>query len=182
MPTAGRRANRSPRRSPARGGGRSGVILTWVGAIAGLAVLAFLIGRAGDEGASNSPTPLPTAGPLSISFGTGIDEATHLVTGPTDSFSPGDPFAYSVDPPAPPGVAQVYVEVSRIDGDVETVVQEATAQALRPGATSFGFVAEATPLIVNWGEGRYEMRIYLDPFGEVYAQGRFILVEPTLPQ
>jgi hypothetical protein len=158
------------------------VILTWIGALAGLAVLAFLIGRAGDEGAFSSPTPGPTTGPLPISFGTGIDESSHLVTGPTDSFSPGDTFAYSVDPPAPPGVAQVYVEVSRIDSEVETVVQQATAQALRPGATSFGFAVEATPLIVNWGEGRYAMKIYLDPFGEVYAQGRFILVEPTLPQ
>ncbi len=111
-----------------------------------------------------------------------MNSTTHLIASPTDSFSPGDTFAYSVDPATPPGVPNVYVAVARIESSGETEVQAPVAQALRPGTTSFGFAADATPLIAAWGEGRYVMRIYLDPFGEVYAQGRFVLVEPIQPE
>lgn len=187
MPVAGRRASgQGParRRRPGRGGhgSRATTILSWIGVIGALAVFAFVVGGVGSENGGSSPTPGPSSGPLPIAFGTGLDPTTHLITGPTDSFSPGDTFAYSVDPPLPPGVPNVYIAIARIEGGGETEVQAPVAQPLRPGAASFGFAVEATPLIAAWGEGRYVMRIYLDPFAEVYAQGRFVLVEPIQPE
>lgn len=187
MPVAGRRAagrgatgrGRRPVRRP---GLRWTTVLSWVGVLGALAVFAFVVGGVGSDDGTTSPSPNPTGGLMSIAFGTGLNPTTHLVTSPTESFSPGDTFAYSVDPPTPPGVPNVYVAIARIESSGETEVQAPVAQLLRPGATSFGFAVEATPLIAAWGEGRYVMRIYLDPFGEVYAQGRFVLVEPIQPE
>ena len=94
-----------------------------------------------------------------------------------------DPFAYSVSPFAPPGVVYVYVEVARITSSGEEVLQPPTAQRLLPDATSFGFQVETgRDMMALFGYGRFVMRIYLDPQGPIYAQGRFHLVEPGLPK
>lgn len=180
------------RRKPASGrrptpagpgdGGASG--LGCVGfSILGAGLLLVIIGLAVVVTQTPSaPTPTPPSGPLPIAFGYALDPDTHLVTEPGSQFHHGDPFCYSVDPPTPPGVGKVYVSIVQLQGGVETVLQPPTAQALRPDATTFGFEVTADEVISLFGYGRFTMKIYLDPDGEVYAQGRFELVDPGIPR
>ena len=129
-----------------------------------------------------SRSQTPAAGPLSVEFGLDLDKDTYLVTQPTSSFEVGDPFAYSVNPPVNPGVPQVYVSIITFRAGTEVVLQEPTAQRLLPEPASFGYKTTTNDMIELFGYGRFTMKIYLDPAGPVYAQGRFEIVEPSVPQ
>jgi hypothetical protein len=134
---------------------------------------------------SDLPTdadPTPPAGPLPITFGRALDPDTYLVTDATSRFEPGDPFAYSVNPPIHPGVPNVYVAVVTYDAGSEVVLQPPSAQRLLPEPVSFGYETTTNDLIQLFGYGWFTMKIYLDPAGAVYAQGRFEVVEPALPR
>jgi hypothetical protein len=134
------------------------------------------------SGLPNQPTPTPASGPLPITFGYALDPDTYLVTEPADAFHPADPFAYSVNPPVHPGVAQVYVAVVKYQAGVEVVLQPPTPERLLPAPASFGYETTTAELIELFGYGRFTMQIYLDPAGPVYAQGRFEVVEPAVPR
>ena len=148
----------------------------------GLGLVLILIGLASVvAGPPTEPTPSPQTGPLPITFGYALDPNTYLVTQPADQFEPGDHFAYSVNPPAHPGVPQVYVSVVTFRAGEEVVLQPPSPERLLPEPASFGYETEAADLIELFGYGRFTMRIYLDPAGPVFAQGRFEVVEPDLP-
>lgn len=159
----------------------------WLGrgstTVVGIGLVLILVGLASIvAGLPAEPSETPPAGPLPIMFGRALDPDTYLVTDPTSRFEPGDPFAYSVNPPAHPGVANVYVSVVTFRAGEEEVLQPPTAQRLLPEPLSFGYETTTNDLIVLFGYGRFTMKIYLDPAGPVYAQGRFEVVEPALPR
>lgn len=126
--------------------------------------------------------PTPASGPLPITFGRALDPDTYLVTEATSQFEPGDPFAYSVNPPVHPGVPNVYIAIVTYEAGSEVVLQPPSAQRLLPEPVSFGYQTTTSDLIELFGYGRFTMKIYLDPAGSVYAQGRFEVVEPALPR
>ena len=101
---------------------------------------------------------------------------------PPSRFEPGDPFAYSVNPPVHPGVPNVYVAIVTFRAGSEVVLQPPSPQRLLPEPVSFGYETTTSDLIELFGYGRFTMKIYLDPAGAVYAQGRFEVVEPALPR
>ena len=133
-------------------------------------------------GLPTEPEPTPQVGPLPITFGYALDPDTYLVTQPADQFEPGDPFAYSVNPPTHPGVPQVYISVVTFRNGEAVELQPPTPQRLLPEPVSFGYETKTADLIELFGYGRFTMRIYLDPAGPVYAQGRFEVVEPAVPR
>lgn len=134
------------------------------------------------SGLPAQPAPTPPSGPLPITFGYALDPDTYLVTQPAEEFHPADPFAYSVNAPVHPGVDQVYVAVFTYRAGQEVVLQQPTPERLLPSPASFGYETTTADLIELFGYGRFTMRIYLDPAGPVYAQGRFAVVEPAVPR
>jgi hypothetical protein len=151
--------------------------------IAGLALVLITIVAAGlVSGIPGSPEPTASSGPLPITFGLALDPDTYLVTQPTDRFEPSDPFAYSVSPTVHPGVDQVFVSVVTFRSGEKIVLQEPGPQRLLPEPVTFGYETKTVDLIELFGYGRFTMKIYLDPAGPVYAQGRFEVVEPALPR
>lgn len=171
------RRPRSAPREPGGGPGRGITIVIGIGLVLILIGLATVVAGLPDE-----PQPTPAVGPLLVEFGLDLDKDTYLVTQPTSSFEVGDPFAYSVNPPVNPGVPQVYVSIITFRAGVEVVLQEPTAQRLLPEPASFGYKTTTNDMIELFGYGRFTMKIYLDPAGAVYAQGRFEIVEPSVPQ
>ncbi len=171
-----RRPRMTPR-EPGGGPGRGTTLVIGVGLVLILIGLGTVV-----AGLPNQPEPTPAAAPLSVEFGLDLDKDTYLVTQPTSSFEVGDPFAYSVNPPVNPGVPQVYVSIITFRAGTEVVLQEPTAQRLLPEPASFGYKTTTNDMIELFGYGRFTMKIYLDPAGPVYAQGRFEIVEPSLPQ
>jgi len=162
-------------------GPRARTWLGWAAAALGVAVVAFVVGRAGSEAGLPSPSPSPSpSGPLSITFGTALDATSGEAIEPTDRFRAGDPFAYSVRMADAPGVDTIAVEIVRLNDDgTETV-----AQALADGeqgivATSpvFAFEVQTGTLLDAWGPGAYAMRIYLPGGADPIATGGFTLVE-----
>jgi hypothetical protein len=171
MPTAGRL-----RRGP---GPRARTWLGWLAAVVGVAIVAFLVGRAGSEVAIASPTPSPSAAPLSITFGAALDKVTGEATQLTDRFRADERISYSVHLATAAGVDHILVEIVRLDSPKGTVVQPPSRQGIV--ATSriiaFTFGRPTSTLLDKWGPGEYEMRIAL-PNGTVpFATGRFTLVE-----
>jgi len=165
------------RRGP---GPRARTWLGWAAAAVGVVVVAFLVGRAGSEAGLPSPRPSPSAaGPLAITFGTALDPASGEATHPTERFRAGDPIAYSVRLPAATGVATILVEIARLEGTQETVVQEPSTQGIDASSKVIGFTfAVPTSEVLNaWGPGDYVMRIYLPGGIDPIATGRFTLVE-----
>jgi hypothetical protein len=133
------------------------------------------------DGAAGPPDPSATdaADPSrAIVFGTAIDWATGEVSeaSRTARFADGDTFAYSV-PPAGPPPETVYVEVRRGQGG--EVVQAPAAQPLPEGAAVIAFSVPAANLLRDFGEGTFEMRIYLEPQGAPFAVGSFELIQPV---
>ena len=126
--------------------------------------------------------PTPPSGPLPITFGRALDPDTYLVTDATSRFEPGDPFAYSVNPAVHPGVPSVYVAIVTYQAGSEVVLQPPSPQRLLPEPVSFGYETTTNDLIELFGYGRFTMKMYLDPAGPVYAQGRFEVAEPALPE
>ena len=182
----GRRRGRSSQARPMaderRGGPgpRARMFLGWAAAVLGVGLVVFLIGRAGSEAGLPSPTPSPSAAdPQPITFGTALDPKSGEAVDPTDRFRAGDPIAYSVRLAAAPGVATILVEIVRIEGEQETVVQEPSTQGIDASSRVIGFTfAVPTGEVIDaWGPGDYAMRIYLPGAAEPIATGRFTLVE-----
>lgn len=176
-----RRRSQALRRMTA--GGRRPVpptrsVLGW--AVAGVALigLAVIVGRPSGEqqtfGGASSAAPIASH---DIVFGTGLDSGTNEPRGITRRFGADDTFAYAVTLPDPPGVAEVLVEVVRVEGGEETVVQEASVLEVQPHQLTIGFQLPADRLLAAWGPGDYEMRIYLAADEPATARGRFALVE-----
>lgn len=158
-------------------GPRARVWLGWAAAAGGIAVVAFIIGRAGAEAGLPSPTPLPSnPGPLPIAFGTALDPVTGEATSLTERFRAGDPFAYSVRLDAAPGVDSILVEIVRFEDGTEVVAQQPSAQGIVPTSRVVAFRVETSDLLTAWGAGSYAMRVYLGG-AEPVAVGRFTLVE-----
>lgn len=161
-------------------GPRARTWLGWAGALLGVGLVVFLIGRAGSEAGLTSPTPSSSAaGLLTINFGTALDPASGEAVDPTDRFRAGDPIAYSVRLASAPGVATILVEIVRLEGAAATVVQEPSTQGIDASSRVFGFTfAVPTGEVIDaWGPGDYAMRIYLPGGADPFATGRFTLVE-----
>lgn len=160
-------------------GPRARTWLGWAAAAIGVAVVAFVIGRAGSEAGLPSPAASQTAvALLSIKFGAALDPASGEAIQPTDRFREEDPFVYSVRMATPPGVDTILVEIIRLNDDAtETVAQPPSEQGIVPTSTVFAFEVEASTLLEAWGPGTYAMRIYLPGEPDPFAAGRFTLVE-----
>lgn len=166
---------------------RARLVAGWVVAallIGGVAVFVGILGGDGD-GAAVLPTPSPSSGGSppaeTIAFGTAIDPLTGEVSeaSVTDTFTHGDPFAYSVRPATPPP-NPIYVEVRRVGGGPQMTVQPPAPQGIGVGAELIAFVVQATDLIEEFGTGEFEMRIFATPTGEPLASGRFRLTGDAL--
>jgi hypothetical protein len=123
---------------------------------------------------------LPSAAaPLPITFGTALDPATGEAINPIDRFRASDPIAYSIRLSAAPRVDTILVEIVRLEGDGETVVQEPAPQGVVADTTliGFAFTVPTSELLTAWGAGNYAMRIYLPGATDPFATGRFTLVE-----
>lgn len=178
----GRPSQARPMAAERRGGPgpRARTWLGWAAAVLGVGVVVFLIGRAGSEAGLPSPTPSPSAaGPLPITFGTALDPASGEAIDPTERFRAADPIAYSVRLPAAPGVATILVEIARLEGVQETVVQEPSTQGIDASSRVIGFTfaVPTSEVLGAWGPGDYVLRIYLPGAADPIATGRFTLVE-----
>jgi hypothetical protein len=144
-----------------------------------VAVVAFFVGRPGSEVGLASPTPAPSAAPLSVTFGTALDPVSGEAIQLTDRFRAGDPIAYSVRLAAAAGIDSILVEVARIEGNGETVVQQPSAQGIVAASSviAFTFAVQTGDLLTAWGPGDYVMRIYRPGVTNPFATGRFTLVE-----
>jgi len=151
--------------------------LGWVAAAAGVAVVAFLVGRAGSEVELASPTPSPSQAPLAIIFGAALDPQSGEAIQPMDRFRDGDDVAYSVRLAAALGIASILVEVTRIEGDSRTVVQKPAPQVVNGSSRVIALHVPAATLLKAWGEGNYTMTMYLPGASRPFATGQFTLVE-----
>ena len=158
-------------------GPRARTWLGWAAAAVGVAVVAFFVGRAGSEVGIASPTPSPSPAPLTVTFGTALDPVSGLAIQPTSRFRAGDQFAYSVPLAAAPGVDKILVEIIRLEGATETVVQVPSSQGIVPTSRVIAFTVPTADLLHAWGPGSYAMRMYLVSATAPFATGRFTLVE-----
>jgi hypothetical protein len=151
--------------------------------VLGVGLVLIVVGLASVvSGLPAEPSPTPAAGPLPITFGTALDPDTYLVTQVASSFRHSDPFAYSVHPTTNPGVPDVYVAVSQYRAGEQVVLQAPSAQRLLPEPASFGYITTADAMIEGFGYGWFTMTIHLSADGPTYAEGRFELIDPTVPQ
>lgn len=155
--------------------------LGWAAAAAGVAVVAFFVGRAGSEVGTASPSPSPTAAPLTVAFGTALDAVTGEAIQPTSRFRAGDLFAYSVRLAAAPGVAKILVEIIRLEGGTQTVAQRPSNQGIVATSRVIAFTVPTADLLHAWGPGNYSMRMYLPGVNTPFATGSFTLVETPVP-
>lgn len=156
---------------------RSGAWLGWLATAGAVAVVAFLVGRAGSEVGIASPTPSPSAVPLTVIFGTELDKVTGEAANPTSRFRAGDTVAYSVRLEAPTIADQIFVEILRLEAGTGTVVQKPSRQGIITGSPLIAFTVPATRLLDAWGPGDYAMRMYLPGALTPFAAGGFTLVE-----
>lgn len=182
---AGRHRSQASAMAVERRGGpgpRARTWLGWLAAAAGVAVVAFFVGRAGSEVAVATPTSLPSFAPLSVTFGTSLGAVSGEAINPTDRFRAGDVIAYSVRLAAAPRVANILVEIVRLDGSAETVVQVPSRQGIVADSRviAFKFKVSVENLLQAWGAGNFAMRIYLPGATDPIATGRFTLVETPL--
>ena len=150
--------------------------LGWLAAVAGIAVVAFLVGRAGSEVELATPTPMQSQGPLIITFGTALDPQSGEAIQLTDRFRAGDTFAYSVHLSAAPGVTKIFVRIMRLETDKTTVVQPPSRQGIAATSSVIAFTVKTTTLLKAWGEGDYQMDMFLAGAVHPFATGRFTLV------
>lgn len=178
----GRRSQARPMAAERRPGPgpRARSWLGWAAAAAGVAVVAFFVGRAGTELGVSSPTPSPSPAPLSVVFGTALDPVSGEAVNPTERFRAGDTVAYSVRLASAPGVTTILVEIIRFEGEVETVVQQPSTQGIVASSLVIAFTVPASRLLDAWGAGSYVMRIFLPGAPDPFATGRFTLVETPL--
>lgn len=161
-------------------GPRARTWLGWAAAVLGVGLVVFLIGRAGSEAGLPTPTPSPSAaGPLVITFGTALDPTSGEAVDSTDRFRASDTIAYSVRLGAAPDVATILVEIVRLEGEQETVVQEPSTQGIDASSKIIGFTfaVPTSEVLDAWGPGDFAMRIYLPGAADPFATGRFTLVE-----
>ena len=151
--------------------------LAWLAAAGGIAVVAFLVGRAGSEVDLASPTPSPSQPPLTIVFGTALDPVSGEAVQYTERFRSGDEFAYSVRLTTAAGVDGILVEITRVEGESRTVVQRPSRQGVLATSSVIAFKVTAAKLLKAWGEGDYTMAMYLSGAARPFATGRFTLVE-----
>jgi len=142
-----------------------------------VAVVAFLVGRAGSEVGIASPTASPSAAPLSVVFGTALDQVTGEAIQPTVRFRAGEQFAYSVRLATAPGTDMILVEIIRLEGQTETVVQAPSKQGIVATSPVIAFKVPASRLLDAWGAGSYAMRMFLPGATRAFATGSFTLVE-----
>ena len=162
------------RRGP---GPRARTWLGWGAAAAGVALVAFFVGRAGSEVGVPTPTPSPSTAPLSVTFGATLDAVSGEAVSPTDRFRAGDTVAYSVRLAAAPGIERILVEIIRLEGETETTAQRPSEQPVLATSPVIAFTVPATTLLDAWGPGNYVMRMYLPGATDPFATGRFTLVE-----
>jgi hypothetical protein len=139
---------------------------------------------------SASPSALPTASaiasgsalaspslPGTITFGTGWNNDTHQITGPTTDFTAASAgFAHAITLSEPIGVDRLQEEIVSVAADgVETVVQSRADGTVfvNKDLTTDGLKASVSvsQLIAAWGKGTHIMRIYRG--GELLAEGTF---------
>ena len=160
-------------------------IAGWLAVIALIALIALAVRLLGGnaDGSAVLPSPSPSAGgPLPIHFGTELDPVTARVleASRTERFVAGDTFAYSVAHDAErPDV--VYVEVVRVAGEAEEVVQAITdgEQQVPTDRPAVAFTVPADVLLTAFGPGTYRMRIFADPEATPIAEGTFELHDPA---
>lgn len=152
--------------------------LGWIAAALGVGAIAFIVGRAGLDVGLSGATPIPTAeGPGQVLFGTALDPSTGEATGGVNRFRAGDAMAYSVQLSSTAAGSSLFIEVMRLDGSVETTMQEPTETAAQVVGSVLGFRPSAAAMLAGWGPGSFVLRIYTDPVAAPVAAGRFTLVE-----
>ena len=172
-------------------GPRERRILGWIIALVLILGIAIVVGVLGGNGDGDAIAPggsgAPSAGAaLPLTFGTAIDPATGEVASAaeTDQFTSADTFAYSVVP-AGEVPATVYVQVERIGGGANEIVQAATPdgeQDVTPGRPAIAFTVAASELLRVFGPGEYRMRMFVDPADAPIAEGTFTVVgDPASP-
>ena len=100
------------------------------------------------------------------------------MTDPTDTFTPGMDFAYSIGMPGTFGAAQIQNEIVRIQDDgTEQVVLERQPVSVDPASTVFGYVIGPADAFVGdlGGPGSYVWRVYVND--QLVAQGPFAYAE-----
>ncbi|MDP9468088.1 MAG: zinc ribbon domain-containing protein [Chloroflexota bacterium] len=144
---------------------------------------------------SPSPTPLPSISvapsvaasasasasaapvlPGTITFGTGLNNDTKEVTGPTTTFVAGTGFAHSIKLTQTFAVNSIEEEITRLaDGVVVQARGPNGTLRVTPSATTAGFKAgvTTTELIAGWGKGEFVMRVYRG--ADLLAEGHFTL-------
>jgi hypothetical protein len=128
------------------------------------------------ENASASALASPAL-PGTITFGTGWNNTTHQITGPTTDFTAASAgFAHAITLSAPIGVDRLQEEVVSVAADgVETVVQSRADGTVfvNPELTTDGLKSDkrVAQLIAAWGTGTHILRIYRG--GELLAEGTF---------
>ena len=129
---------------------------------------------------SENPSASAVASPSlpgTITFGTGWNNDTHQITGPTTDFTAASAgFAHSITLAAPIGVDRLVEEVVQVKADgTETVVQSRTDGVVfvNKDLSTDGFKSSKTvsQLIATWGPGTHIMRVYRN--GELIAEGTF---------
>ena len=123
-----------------------------------------------------APTPSPTpALPGTIAFGGELDGDRRIVT-PTDAFTPGDTFAYSVEMPGTFGASAIENEIAKLEEGSESIVVPRQAVGVDPASTTFGYViGSAGEFLGPYGPGEFEWRVYVD--GQIVARGTFRYAE-----
>ena len=184
-------ARRPGQDGPLSLGPRERRILGWIVALVLVVGIAIVVGLLGGNGDGDPIDPDGSGAPsaaaaLPITFGTEIDPATGEVASAaqTNEFASADTFAYSVVP-AGEVPAVVYVEVERIGGGANEIVQAATPggeQEVTQGRPAIAFTAPGARLLEVFGPGEYRMRMFADPAAAPIAEGTFTLVgEPASP-
>ena len=130
----------------------------------------------GTESAAPSGSQLPQL-PGTLAFGTGWDNTTLQITGPTAEFTAASAgFAHAITLAEPIGVDRLQEEIVRMAADgTETVVQSRADGTVfvDPTRTTDGLKSSASmsALIAAWGKGVFVMRVYRG--GELLAEGSF---------
>lgn len=128
------------------------------------------------ESATGSTVASPSL-PGTIIFGTGWNNDTLQITGPTSDFTAASSgFAHAISLADPIGVDRLQEEIVRLAADgTETVVQSRADGTVFVDATrttdGFKSTASMSALLAAWGKGDMIMRIYRG--GELIAEGGF---------
>jgi hypothetical protein len=156
---------------------RLGIAAGWTVVLLVLGVVAFIVGRPGqDAGVLGATPPASSTSPLPIAFGTAIDRSSGEASKRTTTFRRGQPFAYSVRLPRPAGTADVYVEVLRDSAGTLSQLQAPTLQKTLPDRAVIAYLVTVDGLVEAFGTGTLVLRIYIDPSVAPVAEGRFTIV------